>query len=248
MKKLIMLCALILLPLVSCEDIIDSDQNIVKEKVVYNHVLEDQSNSVIKPLKTGNIWIYDVYTYDSQNTSQFEKNIDTLIVLDQIEIKDEKWFKLNKKTPHGFRFLTNTDKGLFQNCNCPDDGTDNDIIILKAQYPAKIGDKNIGQTNPVLISDQDGFHVVHESSMIQVLSAIESISVNNKIYDNCYQYTTYGDVTDNNGNIIIRDTLFVDYYSPNIGLIKSIFFYNKRDSNYQKIPRIVMELKDYELK
>ncbi len=124
------LLLILLASLVSCEDIIHSDKNYIKNTFEFNAILEDQTKSVIMPLHPGNKWLYNVAEYYKGGLKTIHK--DSILVLREVEIDKGKWFEVYhpfiNKTQN--ILLTNTKTGLWMRCaNC------NNIILLEAQYP-----------------------------------------------------------------------------------------------------------------
>lgn len=123
----------VILVLQSCEDIINSDKNIIIKKEVYSDVLFDQTRSVIMPLHTGNTWIYRVLEY--KNGILKSQHLDSIVVLREVKINNEKWYEVW----HPFIsrsqniLMTNTGNGLWMRCtNC------NNILLMEAQYPVTL--------------------------------------------------------------------------------------------------------------
>lgn len=251
MRIIHVLLLLMILPLASCQDIMNSDSEILKEKVSneveYGKVLSKQTNNVIKPLKVGNLWNYKFYKYyEPEDDYVFLENY-SLEVVERVEINDEVWFLMNDETPHSYTYLTNTDVGLLQNCNCPEDKYAEEWIIMKAQYPSSVGDEYLGESYPSIISENNET-IELTTQMIRKLSSIEHIKINGRHY-HCYKYITYKHLKTKDGELINRDIFFIDYYAPNIGLVKmDLYTKNLKNNTGKSIPDHILEIENYDLK
>ncbi|OGU18153.1 MAG: hypothetical protein A2475_08810 [Ignavibacteria bacterium RIFOXYC2_FULL_35_21] len=136
----------------SCEDIINSDENINKYGIHYNYVLTDQTNSVIMPLHVGNTWIYNVQ--EIKSGSLVREYLDTIKVVNEVLHNNEKWFEVWWiNDDNSTIFLTNTDVGLWMKCEICDNKSS-----LEAQYPKL--------TSPYLASVNDNVKtLVYDDSL-----------------------------------------------------------------------------------
>jgi hypothetical protein len=126
-----LLAFLTLLFVVSCGDIVDSDENIKKTAVTYAKVLENQETGVILPLKVGNKWLYTVDEIN-ENDLVFRKRADSIVVISEMTLDDGIWFEvyfplISKKENV---LMTNTEKGLWVRCEQCEDTS-----FLWAEYP-----------------------------------------------------------------------------------------------------------------
>jgi hypothetical protein len=130
MKQALIFLQIIIISLlaISCGDIVDSDKNILKTKINYKYVLDNQDSGVLMPLAVGNIWYYKVTESDK------EVYYDSIDVVGEQIINDEKWFEVY--FPFFSReqtiLMTNTDVGLW----VKSDELENESFLL-AQYPVK---------------------------------------------------------------------------------------------------------------
>ncbi len=123
----------LLFAITACEDMINADTNIIREKVEYQSVKSDQTNNVILPLAIGNTWLYQVDEFDKLGNIT-NSYIDSIVVYDEVLVNGERWFKM--RFPMGGYgdtvLMTNTNLGLWYKCtNCDEKSA------LKAQYPVK---------------------------------------------------------------------------------------------------------------
>ena len=111
---MIIICFVICTMFNACKDVVDADENVQKTLLTYNKILDDQTHSVIMPLKTGNTWIYQV-------TRQAPLSIyyDTIVVYEPVTINGEKWFKVKYPMISETEIIkmTNTDVGLWFKCD-----------------------------------------------------------------------------------------------------------------------------------
>lgn len=109
---------------ISCGDIVDSDNNIKKFEITYGNPLSNQETNVIIPLKVGNLWYYEVKKLN-ENKQIVSTNYDSIKVLNIIKNSEnnEIWYEvyfpfINRPEPSQSKnvLMINTDKGLLINC------------------------------------------------------------------------------------------------------------------------------------
>lgn len=110
--------------LISCGDIVDSDNNIKKFEISYGNPLPNQEYNVILPLKVGNLWYYEVKTFN-ENNQIISTTYDSIKVLNIIKNvgNNEIWYEVYFPFINKFDLaqtktvlMINTDKGLLVNC------------------------------------------------------------------------------------------------------------------------------------
>lgn len=221
MKKYILainLLALLIL-ISSCQDIVDADNSILKtKKIVYKTVKQDQEKDVIMPLKVGNLWVYRVTDY---NTDQTVSKIfyDSLLVQKDTIINGEKWFVVvnpsNKLTDP--MYLTNTDKGLYFRRS--EWGNES---LLRAQYPLVNSTYYVGyQAFTHLFNDPDT-HINDTMDCWANPSIITNYGTDYGTF-NAYSYQTWWNLRKQK---ITFDPWFIENYIPNLGLVEVRNFEN----------------------
>lgn len=117
----------------ACDDIVNSDKNIKSTKIDLGKVKEIQDRNVLMPLKVGNSWHYNVKEFDSAG-ALIDEYIDSIVVLEKIDFRSEKWFRVNMVNygSTSLSILTNTDKGLY----ISDEYTDLNCTFMIAHYPS----------------------------------------------------------------------------------------------------------------
>jgi hypothetical protein len=205
-----------MLILTSCEDIVNSDDNIKKTGYLYNKVLNSQETNVLMPLKVGNLWHYNVTKYDSAGTV-IDEYIDSIEVLEKINFRGDTWFRVRMIDMGSMRntLLTNTDKGLYTSEEC----TSLDCRFIVAQYPEN--------RSPIIAIQEDNAIVVYfdgEKDVIDTVTNQLIIELNTN-YIATYksanypakEYSTYWRALE----LVESKTLHrVEVYIPNIGLFE----------------------------
>jgi hypothetical protein len=206
-----------MLILTSCEDIVNSDDNIKKTGYLYNKVLNSQETSVLMPLKVGNSWHYNVKEYDSSGTV-IKEYTDSIVVLDKINYRGETWFRV-RMIDMGSAWnsiLTNTDKGLYRS----DEKSSLDCRIIVAQYP--------DNRSPFIALHEENVMVMYfdgEKDVIDTVTNQLIIELNNN-YTATYkssnyparEYSTYSYVVELGDK---SKTLYkVEVFVPNLGLFE----------------------------
>lgn len=194
----------------SCSDPLDVEDNVIKIPVI-NDTLNLNG---IKPLKTGNIWIYQIKTYDSTNSLTDSYVIIDSVLKDTI-IDNAKWFETEQDRNF---WQTNLNDGLrFRQYK-----TGQPLLEwLDAKYP---GTK--------------GFTWQALSSQRTIMLTDTLISVTAGEFT-CYYYS----------DIEFNSTVGWEYsqifYSPSIGLIKSVTEREKQNKERYKAEEI--ELTSYSI-
>ncbi len=196
--------------IISCDDIIDSDDNINKTKIEYDYVVTNQENSVILPLRVGNRWLYNVTEYDWRGGIDTQYYASIVVEKDTI-IHNERWFYVRGWCGGAdiSILLTNTNVGLWFKCEpCGDS-------FLEAQYP-KV-------RNPYFSGEISSFVLTGEDSLLTdtVLrwaryEEVAQLEVPYGIYD-CTKYTDRIEykITEKR-----YDPYQSMYFVPDLGLIK----------------------------
>jgi hypothetical protein len=182
-KLFLAVCIVFCIVLSSCEDIVNSENNINKTKITYNYVKSDQEHGVIMPLKVGNKWIYKVTDFNSSGIIQ-KNYLDSIVVNEEVQINGEKWFKVRFPliNENYDILMTNTDVGLLYKCDIC-----SDVISLLAQYPVTSKEYiSNSHKNMYLVVDANGKTIneqnIKVNSMVNVQSSIHTF-YGNKNYD-----------------------------------------------------------------
>lgn len=212
MKLKISILILATLIFMSCEDIVNSDKNILKTKLEYTEVLDNQTESVIMPLSANKKWYYNVTEFD-ENNNVIKNYIDSIVVLD-VYSQNGYWFDMYMPYISDIPFLmTNTDVGLWVKREQNDEES-----FLLAKYPKY---KNDFASDYINIEGKenipdDEFESL-EDIIIQKKSSEQSVSVPFGTFD-CIKYngSFYSEELDKN--------YMIEYFSPEVGLIKAELF------------------------
>ena len=196
----------------SCKDMVDADDNISVKKYEYNHVLGNQTTSVIMPLKLDYRWYYNHEKYE--NGKVVSTNLDSIYVVETKLINDELWFGVSVFSDAGQlnkRYYSNTDMGLWMKCDCESKSS------LQALYPVR-ANSFIVDSFPTIIVD-NGLPV--NDTAIIVCNITEDVSVTVPVGSfKCIAYQTKAFTKKTSG--ISRVT--ITYYCPNVGIIKQEMF------------------------
>ncbi|MEI6089773.1 MAG: hypothetical protein WCR42_04935 [bacterium] len=215
----------ILLFISSCDDIVDADNNILKTKIEYQSVNQDQEKSVIMPLKVGNIWVYKVTELNDDGSTKSMWYDTTYVIKDTI-INSEKWF-LTADPNYSFNTekvcLTNTDVGLYVNdmkCFC---------YSLRAEYPAKHSSYLFSEEEDREVkvrSYSDDGKLIEEktvnirSSIVVDVAKHLSYQSSYGIYD-CYSYNLrFEAIVDGQIAELSKPIVTNEYFVPDLGLIR----------------------------
>jgi hypothetical protein len=214
MKKSINLLAfLTLLLVVSCADIVDSDENIKKTAVTYAKVLENQETGVILPLKVGNVWLYSVDVLN-ENEIVINNRTDSIEVIRDLLLGDETWYEvyfplISKE--HNV-LMTNTEKGLWVRCEQCEDKS-----FLWAEYPYQNKLFYVMEKHFV-ISDSNGDTLAEDFGSIGKTAQSASIKLSN---NQEYETIKYDVFAINKEKMIIELHLGDEHYVPDFGLVSS---------------------------
>ncbi|MDP4220206.1 MAG: hypothetical protein Q8896_07200 [Bacteroidota bacterium] len=193
---------------------------------------------VIAPLATGDQWIYDVATMDSSGVIS-EDHLDTLRVGLASTIDGETWYLIStaSKSSSASFFTNRSDGYWFFNESTR-------IPVMQFKYPATAGESFAKSIDTVFGTDSnfDGI-----KSFTKVISTDEKVTIGSKTYS-CYHYQSYLYFFQNGADTIPRLPTNDDYYSPGIGKIKSIFYFNNSFNASAAPDRTVTTLKSYSLK
>ncbi|HPI19317.1 MAG TPA: hypothetical protein PKY56_03015 [Candidatus Kapabacteria bacterium] len=212
-KKLILFIILSAFIFNSCNDIVDSDKNILKTKIQYKYLLEDQEKSVIMPLKVGNVWYYDVAEYNT-NGDETKKYQDSIFISGIKMIGKEKWYitRFPMISDENI-YLANTDVGLYVRCDCED------TAFLYAKYPNYQGEYLERKFNGILI-DSAGNQIEKEIYFIK--KAVKDAISTTLGEMNCINYIgTLGTSED----IINYKPRIKQWFKPDFGLAKSAIYH-----------------------
>ncbi|MCO5251774.1 MAG: hypothetical protein M9949_10190 [Candidatus Kapabacteria bacterium] len=239
MKKSINLLALLtLLFVVSCGDIVDSDDNIKKTAVTYAKVLENQETGVILPLKVGNKWLYTVDELN-ENELVFRKRADSIVVISELTLDDGIWFEvyfplISKKENV---LMTNTEKGLWVRCEQCENKS-----FLWAEYPYQNKLFYVMEKHFV-ISDSNGDTLAEDFGSIGKTAQSASIKLSN---GQEYETIKYDVFAINKEKMITQLHLGDEHYVPDFGLVSSyIKPYSKMiGENYELVQFINEEQED----
>lgn len=211
MKKFIYLFTIILLAIGanSCKDIIDSDDNILKEKIDYNFVLNDQKNSVIMPLQPGYKWFYKV----RENGKEY---LDSIEVVAETEINGEKWFEVRFPMFNGENvYMTNTDMGLWLKCGV----CENDSYLI-AQYPLKDKKYFAGSFETLIrYDDGNGNDVFEKDTMFKWGEYTEF--GDKTVYGGTYNCIKYDKWFESKHDPSRKTAKYIEYYSVDLGPVYS---------------------------
>jgi len=207
----------------SCREIIDADPNVSITKISYTKVLDNQSTSVIMPLKPGNQWIYKVTKYD-MNGSMQSQGYDTIRVLSEININGEKWFNVINPLDNAIdtTLLTNTDVGLWLKCNCNDSKS-----RLKAQYPVNYQQYFSGDFQALSLTNGNTFKTYMDTMNIWAKAENISNFVTPTGNYNCIKYRNWLEKKTLNADPLPDkvDPYMIEYYVPDFGLLRRDQYY-----------------------
>ncbi len=242
-KKIILLslaCSLTFGILPSCkEDITNSEIQKHKTEITYKYVKPDQKNNVIMPLEVGNEWVYKITNYDEQGavTSTEYKTIR----IDGVEqFNGEKWYYSDNKTI----LWVNTDLGLMTK-NVTYEGEKE----FRAKYPTNQGDEFLswiaGPNNKSLESS----NIDSEYTKILFAEFHKKVNINIPITTvtgsfNCFEYRDKiinPEPKSSKAEFLGMSQYSTDYYTENIGLIKSVNYRNP-DFDYSFDPNYVVKI------
>lgn len=266
MRRIYYLIILLIIPIYSCEDIINSEENIKKENILYDHVLQDQENDVIMPLKVGNQWIYK-YSILTPKTwyNDYVVRCDTTIYYDTVKIyqripfNNEEWFFVTSRYSPLFEngLIVNTDAGLVEFLSALRDYAhypEIDTMILRAKYPC---DKyrEFSWNDIYWIGSWDSGQNAVRYNHIET-SFFDSIDVAAGSFE-CYRYE-YSSLWSYTYDL--RSPSRIEWFCPNTGLVKFVERYSTahdkdgnafpigyRDTSGNIINRKICELVSYQL-
>jgi hypothetical protein len=174
---------------------------------------------VILPLKTGNMWIYDVFALDTAKNRHILLKVDTFEVLQDTVINNETWWDTQQlgydKLGHRNKaWMINRKDGLWMHMK-GDTGE-----FLWAKYPS-------------LIEDEYGGPILGVPSTSKVLTNSIAVEVPAGKFD-CYAF----------GQYIGKEHILTRYYfAPNVGLIKMEIPDSTHTKIYMGLDLLKMELK-----
>jgi hypothetical protein len=157
----------------------------------------------IIPLAVGNTWVYKNVTY---NWNEF----DTMKVVRDSIIGDERWYAIRHSFSSWDEFYTNRIDGLYLLSSFP---TSPPTAYKYFKYPSSVGDSS----------------VVNEGMVLKLVSNSDTVRVNGQQFI-CFtylQYILYGSERDTTGYRLI-------YMMPKVGIIKRDYYSsnNKSDNSY----------------
>lgn len=202
---------LLLLPIVGCGHLVDSDTD-----------NNEPSNSVIMPLKVGNTWIGRTTRTDANGTV-VSVTYDTLKIVREVRIDSKIWYETNTE-----ELLRNDQQGLHWKLESWDD-----CNSLRARYPAMPGDTFGTQTVTALLPQ--GNVVADMVLFTQVVSRDTVISVPLRTIAS-YHYRRRVESADPSKPI---DAVMIqehEFYAPNIGPVKR----TGRDGSYWELVEVVL--------
>ncbi len=239
MKKSINLLAFLALFLVvSCGDIVDSDENIKKTAVTYAKVLENQETGVILPLKVGNKWLYTVDEIN-ENDVVFRKRADSIVVIRELDLDDGIWFEvyfplISKKENV---LMTNTEKGLWVRCEECDDKS-----FLWAEYPYQ-NKLFYVMEKLFVISDANGDTIGKDYGSIGKTVQSASVKLSNGQEYETIKYDVFGI---NKEKMTTELHLGDEHYVPDLGLVSALIkpYSNMIGEHYELIEFAHVEVED----
>lgn len=225
MKKLIFTGFILILfsLIISCNDIVDSDDNILVTKLNYKNVKVDQTNDVLMPLSANKTWYYIVEEYD-ENSSIINSYIDSIVVKSAYVIDNEQWFDIYMPyISTNTLLLTNTDIGLWIKCN----GCENESFLL-AKYPDYSEEFASDYLQIEGIENAVGAEYQNlDEVIIKKVGSEQMITVPLGKFD-CIKYNgTFLSDELNNRNYM------TEFYKPDLGLVKADIY----DITTQKISK-----------
>ena len=161
-----------------------------KEADKQNPATVAEQTNVILPLKTGNLWVYQVFALDTTNDRHILLKVDTLEVLKDTVIGGETWWD-TRQLGHMRGWMINRNDGLWMHMK----GDTN--AFLWAKYPG-------------LVESEYGGVIMGVPSTSKVMSNSIDVEVQAGKFD-CIAYGQY---------IGERHILTRYYFAPNKGLIK----------------------------
>jgi hypothetical protein len=209
-----LLAFLTLLFVVSCGDIVDSDENIKKTAVTYAKVLENQETGVILPLKVGNKWLYTVDEIN-ENDLVFRKRADSIVVISEMTLDDGTWFEvyfpiISKKENV---LMTNTEKGLWVRCEQCEDKS-----FLWAEYPYQ--NKLFYVIEKLfVISDANGDTISKNNGSIGKTAQSASVKLSNGQEYDTFKYDVFAI---NKEKMTTELHLGDEHYVPDFGLVSAL--------------------------
>lgn len=242
MKNIFMVITAILIVLMvsSCDDIINSDENLNKFEIKYNYVLKNQTKSVIMPLHAGNNWIYMITKYDIKGNIE-SQSFDTISVTREIKINNEIWFEVINSMYHytDSTVMVNTDLGLWYKCNPCDS-----LSYLEAQYPIKNSPYYAGENkfNYMIPDSNDSFILISETiHRMAKFENVPKIKVPAGTFE-CIKYINWFESINLSKTYNPR---YTRYYVPDLGMIKQENFVNTLDDTTKIFE--IYELISYQL-
>ena len=169
--------------------------------------------NVILPLKTGNLWVYEVFALDTAKNRHILLKVDTFEVLQDTVINNETWWD-TRQLGHVHGWMINRKDGLWMHMK-GDTGE-----FLWAKYPS-------------LIEDEYGGPILGVPSTSKVLTNSIAVEVPAGKFD-CYAFGQY---------IGKEHILTRYYFAPNIGLIKMEIPDSTHTKIYMGVDLLKMELK-----
>lgn len=186
--------------------------------------LSPTSPPVIMPLKTGNMWTFDLKMFQAGVPTPTYVYTYSIGVLDPVSIDNEQWYEVMQIIDIGtdadtaYWFYTNRSDGLWTRRN------ESDTAAFKVKYPANQGDVY-----------EAANEFLNAEGTVEAVSTHEGVGVPQGSFE-CYHYSMV--VTD--PQIILHD-----YYRPNVGLVKSDWL--GFDSVHGWFTAMLFELKGLEL-
>ncbi|MEI6089777.1 MAG: hypothetical protein WCR42_04955 [bacterium] len=232
MKKIFITFNFLVLVLLinSCGDILNPEPDTHTTKIKYHSVLKDQENSVIMPLKVGNIWVYKVTELNGDGSVN-KISYDTTLVRKDTLLKDEQWFLVDDPSQsEELFFFTNTDVGLNIACTkCPN------CKLLRAEYPKKYLTYLLREDGfPIKMGgySENGERIDEYMAWLNTyewidVELIKSYISSYGVYDT-YLYNLRGEANYiNNQNVKIDvkpENLYNEYFVPNLGLVRKEYW------------------------
>jgi hypothetical protein len=179
--------------------------------------------TVIMPLKTGNMWIFDLKMFQAGVPTPTYVYTYSFGVLNPVSIDDEQWYEVMQIIAFGanadttYWFYTNRSDGLWAR------RTESDTPFFKVKYPTFQGE-----------TYQAANEFLNAEGTVEVVSTSEGVGVPQGAFE-CYHYSMAAEP-----QIILHD-----YYRPNVGWVKSDWM--DFDDVYGWYTLLLFELKGLEL-
>ena len=183
----------------SCSDPLGIENNL---RVTY------KKPNILIPLEIGNEWTYRITYYDSTGLEIAIKKI-TIDVTEEIKNNEDSWYSTNdslKILTDGI--LSNREDGLWFMCN----------DSLKQEYKAF--------PYPVSVGDEININILNKNFGFPAYILRKILAINEKIdvEAGSFNCIKYWDVLKKNNGDTMYNPFAVYYFSPKVGLIKSIHY------------------------